>query len=69
MNFRVTMIASWFPTPTKIFMNDLEALSAEPVDEDLEQLRVISVEPFEHVEGTSTRMGTRSLNIKIKMKV
>ena len=50
--------------PTEDFYENLEALFAEPVDKDLVQLRVSSVEPFEHVEGTRT--GTRSLYIKSK---
>ena len=55
------------PNSDEDFYDDLEALSAEPLDEDLEQLRVNSVEPFEHVE--STRISTQSLNIKSKKTV
>ena len=53
--------------PNEDFYDDLKALSSEPVGEDLEQLRVSSVELFEHVEGT--RIGTRSLDIKSKKTV
>ena len=53
--------------PNKDFYENLEALFADPVDEDLVQLRVSSVELFEHVEGT--RIGTRSLDIKSKKTV
>lgn len=48
--------------PNEDFYDDLKALSSEPVDEDLEQLRVSPIELFEHVEGT--RIGTRILDIK-----
>ena len=55
--------------PTEDFYDNLEALFADckPVDGDLVQLRVSSVEPFKHVEGT--RIGTRSLDIKSKKTV
>ena len=48
--------------PTEDVYEKLEALFAEPVDEDLEQPSVMSVGPFKHAEGT--RIGTQSLNIK-----
>ena len=48
--------------PTEDVYENLEALFAEPVDEDLEQPSISSVGPFKHAEGT--RIDTRSLNIK-----
>lgn len=56
-----------FSKPTEDFYEDLEALYAEAMDEDLLQLHVRSVVPFQHVEGS--RIGTQSLDIKSKETV
>lgn len=51
--------------PTEDVYEDLEVLFAdcEPMDEDLVQPRISTVEPFKHVEGT------RKLDIKCKKSV
>lgn len=53
--------------PNEDVYENLEALFAESVGENLEQPSVSSVGPFNHVEGTRT--GTRSLDIKSKKTV
>ena len=47
---------------TEDVYENLEALFAEPVGEDLEQPSISSVGPFKNAEGT--KIDTRSLNIK-----